>query len=1359
MAAPAPPRPFVLVLFFALLFVLNARGGDIVAVPCCALPCTSVYTIHVITRTTDFLIVFSYILYMSGASTTNVRTNDPPTRPSSSYMPVVGRHARQKLEDLYLESRSLQQRPITEESFEHFKRIKLEVQAILLELGAPPPLPSSSSSSSSSRRRRKGALPSPSLSASYIPYPDITDDTFNHVIPTKKEFALGAYPPIEIGVSADELWRRRCSSTGFRLSHNQQFLRNLVSPSTPYNGILLFHGVGTGKTCAAVTIAEQFTDKKVLVLVQPGLQRNFDHHIFDFDKLRMTEGGMLDVEHAADQCTGTRYLTDIPDAELFDKARVARRISKMVTSRYSFKWMEMFAKEVNRLVDSAPADWPQRIRAKYSNHVLIVDEAHHLRVTKDEDNKKVTRAIRKVLQYAEGIKLVMLTATPMYNNTSDLVELLNLLHINDKRPPLRPNFMATVFDPHDNITDQGERAVRDATRGYVSYLRGDDPFSFPLRLTPAHSNDPQALTPHHPRHPNIDSRGGPIAASDAFQSTVLLQSEMGPTQNAAYKALARNIYQHVADEANALDADDEVGDDDGTPGPLVKRYHPMLSQGMALSNVVFPVDAGLVRRLNLNQNHSESDGQSSTVATATTADALRVFYGTQGFNNCFTRVSSREGLRFRYADGVPHFLGPDMLHQHAPKMKSIVDRVLSSEGTVFVYSQFLWSGLIPLAMALEHVGFTRYGQDNLLSTDQLLESRSGPHARRAVAGAGMKYVALTASKQEFSTQFEQEVAAAKAAGPDGTGVKVILASQKAAEGLDFRNIRAVHILDPWYNFNRIEQVIGRAARNCSHIDLPLEKRNVTVFLHVALMRGADRVRETIDTRAYRIAEHKQSRISKLESILVSNSVDCNLNRHVNYFDPKRLGMHTQVITSQGVLIRDFLLGDRFPRRPVTCDAPAPAPAPGPHTDSGSSSSSSTAVVLDSSTYRPLDHVGDVHLCKTIFMKMFETGVAHTAEEVARHCRDRVPGVSDEAVMIAIQQVLDERVPVRDGKGNDGYVMYASDKYMFQRSDAFDERESVSDRTAHTHRSAPDTSIVFRAKRVDRPSTARRASSSLPHSNSRTRSANANAKDPDADNDDTATRILFERIKRTRQVLASMYRVSPDDTNMTSVVTDFEVDRLDHAALMSVVRDVLTNRSKTVEYSWVKDSLIQGAVLIFQKENASSLRHPLGMYDYYRGVHMCFPKKWSGDDKPQPCAGIQLRNILEADRGERQAAETDPRRLKGYLSPPVLGRDVRQSSFKIMGSSQGSSGCVCKQTSNIKIKDMMSLMKDAYPQAGANMVFGSNTSVPLQTVGGKKLDKQQLCMLYELLLRRFRPQDIIRPAIAARVFSQKSKRLK
>ena len=77
----------------------------------------------------------------------------------------------------------------------------------------------------------------------------------------------------------------KCS--GFKLSENQKFLKTFMSSNTPYNGILLFHGTGVGKTCSSISIAEQYTEvlekynKKIIILLNPSIEDNFRKNIFN----------------------------------------------------------------------------------------------------------------------------------------------------------------------------------------------------------------------------------------------------------------------------------------------------------------------------------------------------------------------------------------------------------------------------------------------------------------------------------------------------------------------------------------------------------------------------------------------------------------------------------------------------------------------------------------------------------------------------------------------------------------------------------------------------------------------------------------------------------------------------------------------------------------------------------------------------------------------------------------------------------------------------------------------------------------------------------------------------------------------
>jgi hypothetical protein len=106
----------------------------------------------------------------------------------------------------------------------------------------------------------------------------------------------------------------------------------------------------------------------------------------------------------------------------------------------------------------------------------------------------------------------------------------------------------------------------------------------------------------------------------------------------------------------------------------------------------------------------------------------------------------------------------------------------------------------------------------------------------------------------------------------GKNIKVVVTSPLAAEGIDFRFIRQVHILDPWWNMSRIEQVVGRALRTCSHQDLVPKEQNCTVYLHII---RAEEKREAFDEYTYRTkVEAKGMRIAKVRKVMAESAMDC-----------------------------------------------------------------------------------------------------------------------------------------------------------------------------------------------------------------------------------------------------------------------------------------------------------------------------------------------------------------------------------------------------------------------------------------------------------------------------------------------------
>ena len=125
-------------------------------------------------------------------------------------------------------------------------------------------------------------------------YPHIEDNLFNLKLAQKEEFNAKSDNDNkkDITTYADKI----CNES-FELRPHQIFVKNFLSLETPYNSLLLYHGLGTGKTCSAINIAEDMRKyskeiqniNKILIIASPNVQDNFKKQIFNENNLEEIE--------------------------------------------------------------------------------------------------------------------------------------------------------------------------------------------------------------------------------------------------------------------------------------------------------------------------------------------------------------------------------------------------------------------------------------------------------------------------------------------------------------------------------------------------------------------------------------------------------------------------------------------------------------------------------------------------------------------------------------------------------------------------------------------------------------------------------------------------------------------------------------------------------------------------------------------------------------------------------------------------------------------------------------------------------------------------------------------------------------
>jgi hypothetical protein len=170
-------------------------------------------------------------------------------------------------------------------------------------------------------------------------YPSLDDPNFNIKITERKEFydTKMEIPDItDIEKQADEL----CNAD-FELSPHQMFVRNFLSFETPYNSLLLYHGLGTGKTCSAISVAEEMRyymkqmgiSQRIIVVASPNVQENFKIQLFDERKLKLVDG-IWNLR----ACTGNKYLKEINPMNMkgLTKSKVVSQIKIIINQYYLF---------------------------------------------------------------------------------------------------------------------------------------------------------------------------------------------------------------------------------------------------------------------------------------------------------------------------------------------------------------------------------------------------------------------------------------------------------------------------------------------------------------------------------------------------------------------------------------------------------------------------------------------------------------------------------------------------------------------------------------------------------------------------------------------------------------------------------------------------------------------------------------------------------------------------------------------------------------------------------------------------------------------------------------------------------------
>jgi hypothetical protein len=1028
-------------------------------------------------------------------------------------------------------------------------------------------------------------------------YPTLNDPNFNTKIALSKEF-FDTKMDVDNAKNVEKEADILCNAQ-IELAPNQQFVRNFLSVETPYNSLLLYHGLGTGKTCSAISVAEEMRDymkqmgitQQIMVIASPNVQENFRLQLFDERELREIEPGVWNIR----ACTGNKFIKEINPMNMkgLTREKIIKQIRRLISSHYLFFGYNEFAnyarthassigisqddaviQEVRRkapagasvgvgvgvgvgvakkgrksAADVAKAAEMEtlaietlsvaKLRKLFANTLIIIDEVHNIRITDDNRDKRVAKILFQIVQKVNNVRLLLLSGTPMYNSYKEIVWLINLMNLNDRRATID---IADVFDERGNfrVDSDGreigkELLVRKAT-GYVSFVRGENPYTFPYRVYPREHSPEFSLLARlsgeagaggYPRR-QLNGRHieQPIEHIDVFMT------QAGDIQEAAYRFIisdmkAMYIYKKTAMARRkkaiaeaAAEAQDGKGDGKGkgkgngkgkgkgkgkgAAAEAAGGVSGVIDETTVVESVDFPsfenmdtIGYAVVQKpleaLNIVYPHPSlieyinNPNDEFDITACIGKEGLRHVMSYEEVGNPPMRLNFEYRPEFIRAFKLPRgetttkassrIFAPENIGRYSAKISHITNKVMTSDGIILIYSQYIDGGVVPVALALEELGFSRYsiagGNSSLFRSKptQNIDSITMLPQRQHQAQypdrpfRPARYSVITGDPTISPDNLHELKALTSENNTYGENVKVVIISVAGSEGLDFKNIRQVHILEPWYNMNLLEQIIGRAIRNCSHKRLPFSQRNVELYLYGTTLSNPEI--EAIDLYLYRLSEFKAVKIGVVSRVLRTSAVDCLLNvqhntqtaAHLNQVVQLNLSSRKKINYQVGArpysALCDYMERCEYVCRPTFSNGRPiqeqrdlyGIDSDGDSDDEGEHRSGESDVRIDTFNEKfmsmNLDKI--IHKIRELYKESFfykKTG----KEGIIAHV-NKIRQYPIAQINLALtQMVTDPNEYVNDRYGRLGRIINVGDYYLFQPIELTDKRISIQERS-------------------------------------------------------------------------------------------------------------------------------------------------------------------------------------------------------------------------------------------------------------------------------------------------------------------------
>ena len=744
----------------------------------------------------------------------------------------------------------------------------------------------------------------------------------------------------------------------------QRLIKDYMQFDSPYRGVLLYHGLGAGKSGASIAAAEGYINKKKMFVLSPAsLAVNYENEIVkissvglnlkkDWTLLKVAktnkEVEKILIEKYAIKTTIIKrdglvwiplYENDIPSAitvkskvDEEDKSAINLMISHIIRNRYTFISYNGLTQKMIKEMGKSPFD----------NSFVIIDEVHNF-ASRIVNGSKLARDIYTKMMNAKDCKVILLSGTPIINNPYEIATIINLVRgymtvfelsysktsktVNEKDfiINLQPTKLLEVIDevyinndgrkihisllPNGFKKQVGSTIIKDkwdydeeeVIKMIISNLNKLKDIKINLKYTTSYfSALPNTKDEFNSTFiDTTDDENPKIKNEDLFMRRILgtvsyyniSGSDLFPrrlpdiTHNLN---MSDNQFKRYA-EVRAIERRME----NVRKGVMDDKTSVYRAFSRMVCNFSFPEEIERLYPNDIKKALKKEIDEEETLSTASSSSSK----GQAKVADVY-----EEKLRVAIAEiKKGELLSYDNVKNNlSPKFAYMLDDINTSPGSVLVYSQFRSvEGLGLLSEFLIKNGFKEIDLKKVdgkyyLSDETILDP----------AYDNKRFVIFNQDKEKtrclmnlFNGDFSnlpKEIAIKIPKNTNqlyGNLAKVFCITASGAEGISLRNVRRVLITEPYWNNIRIDQVIGRAIRSCSHELLPLKDREVTVYRYLMKFTKKqiekDYSIDTLDKRLstdehiYQMAAKKMALINHFLQMLKKSSFDCIINASQN----------------------------------------------------------------------------------------------------------------------------------------------------------------------------------------------------------------------------------------------------------------------------------------------------------------------------------------------------------------------------------------------------------------------------------------------------------------------------------------------